>query len=291
MTQFNCNYLYHGSNFKYSHNGGLGLQYMNLRVRQNSAHNNYTHTHAHTQWLKWKGQYQLLETGTTGTLIDGCWGFKLVQPLCKASRIQLSWISTQLMTQRFHSWVFYLVEMSTYTHQKTWTRMFTAALFVIASNWKVLKWWHIIEMIKLWKIYKMRYCSTMRLNEPHLHRMEQVVLRDIMLTGRKHVHVCSVAQSCQTLWPQGLQPTRVFCPWDSPGKNTGVGCYSLLQEIFPTHRSNPFPSLQADSSLSEPPGKPRRQHIWQFLLSNVQKQAKQISHVRSQASSPPSRGK
>ena len=36
------------------------------------------------------------------------------------------------------------------------------------------------------------------------------------------------------LQPHGLQPTRVLCPWDSPGKNTGVGCYFLLQGILPT---------------------------------------------------------
>ena len=41
-----------------------------------------------------------------------------------------------------------------------------------------------------------------------------------------------------SLWPHGLQPTRLLCPWDSPGKNTGVGCHSLLQGIFPTQRSN-----------------------------------------------------
>ena len=29
--------------------------------------------------------------------------------------------------------------------------------------------------------------------------------------------------------PHGLQPTRLHRPWDSPGKNTGVGCYFLLQ--------------------------------------------------------------
>ena len=29
--------------------------------------------------------------------------------------------------------------------------------------------------------------------------------------------------------PQRLQPTRLPCPWDSPGKNTGVGCHFLLQ--------------------------------------------------------------
>ena len=32
-------------------------------------------------------------------------------------------------------------------------------------------------------------------------------------------------QSCLTL----CDPTRLLCPWDSPGKNTGVGCHFLLQ--------------------------------------------------------------
>ena len=36
-----------------------------------------------------------------------------------------------------------------------------------------------------------------------------------------------------TLWPRGLQPARLPCPWDSPGKNTGKGCHALLQGIFP----------------------------------------------------------
>ena len=35
-----------------------------------------------------------------------------------------------------------------------------------------------------------------------------------------------------SLRPHGLQPARLPCPWDSPGKNTGVGCHLLLQEIF-----------------------------------------------------------
>ena len=35
-----------------------------------------------------------------------------------------------------------------------------------------------------------------------------------------------------------LQPTRLLCPWDFPGKNTGVGCDFLLQGIFPTQRLN-----------------------------------------------------
>ena len=49
----------------------------------------------------------------------------------------------------------------------------------------------------------------------------------------------SITQSCQTLWPCGLQPTRLLCPWHFPGKNTGVGCHFLLQGIFPSQGPSP----------------------------------------------------
>ena len=42
-----------------------------------------------------------------------------------------------------------------------------------------------------------------------------------------------------SLRPRGQEPTRLLRPWDSPGKNTGVGCHFLLQGIFPTQGSNP----------------------------------------------------
>ena len=32
----------------------------------------------------------------------------------------------------------------------------------------------------------------------------------------------------------GLQPAKLFCLWNSLGKNTGVGCHFLRQGIFPT---------------------------------------------------------
>ena len=51
----------------------------------------------------------------------------------------------------------------------------------------------------------------------------------------------SVTQSCLTLWPHGLLPTRLLCPPDFLGQNTRVGCHFLLQEMFltqgPTHVS------------------------------------------------------
>ena len=41
-----------------------------------------------------------------------------------------------------------------------------------------------------------------------------------------------------SLWPHGLQSASLLCPWNSPGKNTRVGCHALLQGTFPTQGSN-----------------------------------------------------
>ena len=41
-----------------------------------------------------------------------------------------------------------------------------------------------------------------------------------------------------SLRPHGLQPDRLLCPWDFPGKNTEVGCLFLLPGIFPTQGSS-----------------------------------------------------
>ena len=43
---------------------------------------------------------------------------------------------------------------------------------------------------------------------------------------------------CYFLRPYGLYPIRLLCPWNSPGKNTGVGSPSLLQGIFLTQGLN-----------------------------------------------------
>ena len=49
---------------------------------------------------------------------------------------------------------------------------------------------------------------------------------------------CLVSKSCLTLHPHGLQPSRLLCPQDFSGKNTGVSCHFLLQGIFLTQGSN-----------------------------------------------------
>ena len=78
-----------------------------------------------------------------------------------------------------------------------------------------------------------------------------------------HASQCSCMHACQvasvvsdSVRPYGQQPTRLLCPWDSLGKNTGVGCHFLLQCMKVKSQSEvaqscPTPSDPMDCS---PPG-------------------------------------
>ena len=77
-------------------------------------------------------------------------------------------------------------------------------------------------------------------------------------------HACMLShlsrvQLFVTLWTVARQ-APLACPWDSPSKNTGVGCHVLLQGIFPTQGSNLYLlhllHWQVDSLPLAPPGKP-----------------------------------
>ena len=81
----------------------------------------------------------------------------------------------------------------------------------------------------------------------------------------KRMCIC-VLNQFSNVWLFATQWTvaaRLLCRWDSPGKNTGVGCHALLKGIFLTHRSNlhllRLLRWQAGSLPLVPPGKPSRE--------------------------------
>ena len=62
-----------------------------------------------------------------------------------------------------------------------------------------------------------------------------------------------------SLQPYGLKPARLLHPWDSPGKNTGMGCHVLLQGIFQTRDQTQVFCGSCTAGrffITEPPGKP-----------------------------------
>ena len=50
---------------------------------------------------------------------------------------------------------------------------------------------------------------------------------------------CSFSRSVMSNSAIPWTAARLLCPWDFPGKNTGVGSHFLLQRIFLTQGSNP----------------------------------------------------
>ena len=72
--------------------------------------------------------------------------------------------------------------------------------------------------------------------------------------------VCMHAQLCLALCdPMDCQLVRLLCPWDVPGKNTGVGCHFLLQGSSPPRNRTHIPYvlyIAGGLFTAEPPGKP-----------------------------------
>jgi len=68
------------------------------------------------------------------------------------------------------------------------------------------------------------------------HAIKTIVRGKFIVLCACVLHSFSRVRLFATLWTIAY---RLLCPWDSPGKNTGVGCHTLLQGIFPTQESNP----------------------------------------------------
>ena len=67
------------------------------------------------------------------------------------------------------------------------------------------------------------------MNYIFLRTEERLVLKRKVIVFIFLTAAAKSLQLCLTVRPHRQQPTRLPCPWDSPGKNTGVGCHFLLQ--------------------------------------------------------------
>ena len=97
-------------------------------------------------------------------------------------------------------------------------------------------------------LYLMRWSWHFVQTLSHLHSTEeklpkcQFLILNILNSSERLTNVCPISthiHCCCCCWvtslmsnsvqPHRWHPTRLHCPWDSPGKNTGVGCHFLLQ--------------------------------------------------------------
>ena len=80
------------------------------------------------------------------------------------------------------------------------------------------------------------------------------------------VCLCFITQSCPTLWPRGLYPVRLLCPWGF----SRLEYWSVLPCPPPDHLPNSgiestSPALQVDSLPAELPGTPHAAYNTQKL--------------------------
>ena len=122
------------------------------------------------------------------------------------------------------SFIFYAISTKYITHSKLSSIFLLSNLLehcsVISSQWICLKLdWSLKINVKMFSIFPSCLYGLM---------------------GNAYCCCCLVAKSCPILLrPQRLQPTKVLCPWDFPGKNIGRGCHFFLHGIFPTKGSYP----------------------------------------------------
>ena len=123
---------------------------------------------------------------------------------------------------------------SNWSRDQTWVSRITGRFFTI---------WAMREH-PLWKSqvrdYLLQESPGPLVLQPGQWRMLSVlpVLPLVLYWHRKENESVSHSVMSDALWPHGLWPSRLLCPWGSPGKNTGVDCHALLQGIFPTQESN-----------------------------------------------------
>ena len=93
---------------------------------------------------------------------------------------------------------------------------------------------------KMWYIYIREYYSVIKKSEimPSAAAwmdLEIIILSEVSQTEKHKYHMISLAaaaksrQLCPTLYNPIDGSPPCSCPWDSPGKNTEVGCHFLLQ--------------------------------------------------------------
>ena len=120
-------------------------------------------------------------------------------------------------------------------------------------RWKTISWWHQCGVTHA----PQRGSVPRALMTPTQQVLPlSLVALSFCIKGRG-VKSLSHSVVSNPLQPHGLQPARLLCPWDFPGKSTG----RELPFASPGDHSNPgirpvSPALKADSLSSEPPGKP-----------------------------------
>ena len=119
--------------------------------------------------------------------------------------------------------------------------------------WRLLYWWTNCDYLSLSPCsYLQKSSSPFRIFL--IYQLVVQLLTDLLYETLCCCVSCSIVSD--SLRPHRLWATKLLCPWDSPGKNTGVDCHALLQGVLPTQElKSCLLLLQTDSLPPELSGK------------------------------------
>ena len=203
-----------------------------------------------------------------GNLLHCWWECKLIQPLWRTIRRFLKTLGIKLLYNPVIP-LLGIYSEKTINEKDSSTPMFIVSLFTIARTWKqpscpstAMTWKEPRcpstdeQKKKLCYIYAMEYYSAIKKNcvyfshsvvskEPRCPSTDEqrkklcyIYAMEYYSAIKKNCVYFSHSVVSNSLQHLGLQSTMPLCPWDSPGKNTGVGCHFFLQGIFSTQGLN-----------------------------------------------------
>ena len=112
--------------------------------------------------------------------------------------------------------------LATSTVWGQWVNLFKPESLLSLTNQSIHPWSHSFTLL-----FCMCICSN------YWFFTTVLVRGQIALEGNSmDVAICSDTVVSDSLQPHGRRPARPLCSWDSPVKDTGVGCHFLLQGIF-----------------------------------------------------------
>ena len=134
-------------------------------------------------------------------------------------------------------------------------------------GWERMRWLNGItdsmnmSLSKLWEMVKDRevWCAVVHtVANSCVTEQKQRTLNNFLVSQNSCCCYCCWVASVvsHSVRPHRRQPTRIPCPWDSPGKNTGVGCHLLLQCMKVKNQSEVAQSCPTLSDIMDcrPPG-------------------------------------
>ena len=155
-----------------------------------------------------------------------------------------------------------------------------ATVYAVAKSWTLLSDFTFF----LSQIFTLEYFQRLRIISNLVSFNTLAILIEIALTFQTGGETVSRSVVSDSLRPHGLQLTRLLCPWNSPDKNTGVGCYFLLLRNGFLHSSvGKESTCNAEDPISIPwlgisPGEGMGyplQYSWASLMAQLVKNFKQ----------------